>query len=406
LNTSVKIVLFISKRLSNGEYPVLLRIIKNRKAKYISTGISCSKDLWDFKLNIPKKAHPHYHQAKILIGKKKLEAEKIVYDFENNNKNLSSHEILINLRKERINNPSLFSYFDLIIKRLIKSGQIKNAEIYKDTKRNISHFTNSKDIQFSDLDILFLNHLEEHLKANNKGANTIYIYLRTLRALINKAIKEGVCNEQYYAFKNFSLSRYAKIKTEKRAISKEDIEKIKNLNLSKNPELILAQKLFLFSFYCRGMNFIDLAYLKRKHIHNNRLIYFRQKTKDLFNLELLEPAKEIVKYFGKFILSGNESYIFPIFNVSHISPQSKYNRKVKMLRQINKDLKVIGRLAKLNDELTTYVARHSYATILKREGIATNIISQALGHDSEKTTQIYLESFENNVLDQASKLIL
>ena len=130
------------------------------------------------------------------------------------------------------------------------------------------------------------------------------------------------------------------------------------------------------------------------------------KTKELFNIELLQPAKEILKHYESLSDKDNESYIFPILNENHNTPNMLYNRKVKMLRKINKDLKEIASLVGIDSELTTYVARHSYATILKKSGVATAIISEAMGHDSEKTTKIYLESFENKVLDEASKALL
>lgn len=404
MNTSVKVVLYKSKKLSNGHYPVMLRITKDRKSKYISTGISCPIDLWDDKLNIPKKSHPLYKEAKLFIGKKKLEAEKIVYDLDNESKNLSAYEIKGKLKREKANNPYLFAYFDKVIERLIKSGQIKNSEIYKDTMRNLNYYTSAKEVHFSDVDISFLNKFEEFLKSQGKGGNTIYIYLRTLRALLNKAIKEEVCSEKFYPFKKFSLSKYAKLKTEKRAITKECINKIIALN-PKTTNIILARHLFLFSFYCRGMNFTDMAFLKWKDITNNRLTYTRQKTKELFNIELLPPALEILKYYEN-SNEHKEAYVFPIFFENHKTPQSTFNRKVKMLRTVNKSLKAVGKLAGIETKLTTYVARHSYATILKKNGISTTLISQAMGHDSEKTTQIYLESFGNNILDEASKVIL
>jgi integrase len=406
MNTSVKVVLYKSKKLNNGEHPVMLRVIKDRKPKYISVGFSCTEDLWDQKENLPRKKHPHYQEAKILIAKKKLDAERLVLDLENDDKNLSAHEIKGQLKKEKVNNPFVLGYFGEVIRRLIASGQIKNAEVYKDTKRNLSLFTGEKDIHFSDVDISFLNKFEEHLKKNGKGPNTIYIYLRTLRALLNKAIKENICAEKYYPFKRFSLAKYSKIKTEKRAIRKEDIEKIKKVSLKKYPHLTDAKNIFLFSFYCRGMNFADISFLKWKDINANRLTYTRKKTNELFNIELLPPTIEILKYYRPFTRTTQLSYVFPILNENHIEPQTIYNRKVKMLRKINSDLKEIGELAKLKCELTTYVARHSYATILKTSGVSIAVISQAMGHDSEKTTHIYLESFENKIIDEASKNIL
>jgi site-specific recombinase XerD len=334
------------------------------------------------------------------------EAEKLVYDLKNENKNLSAHEIISKLKTAKANNPNLFSYFNTVINRLTKSGQIKNAEVYKDTKRNLSYFTNGKEIHFSDVDFLFLNKWQEYLQSNGKGPNTIYIYLRTLRALLNKAIKEDVSSEKYYPFKKFSLSKYANIRTEKRAITKDEIERIRKLRLANEPDLQIAQFIFLFGFYCRGMNFVDIANLKWKNIHGNRLSYTRQKTNELFNMELLEPARIILNQMKLMTFTENESHVFPIFTEAHNTPQKRYNRRIKMLRQVNKDLKTIGDRAKIKSVLTTYVARHSFATILKKSGISTSVISQALGHDSEKTTQIYLDSFENKIIDDASKRIL
>ncbi|MEJ7821518.1 MAG: site-specific integrase [Chitinophagaceae bacterium] len=406
MNTSVKVLLYTSKILSNGEHPVMLRVIKGRKIKYLSVGFSCSKDLWDLENNIPKKKHEHYKRAKILIGKKKLDAERLIMDLENDGKNLSVHEIKSKLKKEKVSNPLIMDYFEIIIKRLIDNSKIKNSEIYKDTKRNLSYFINGKPLHFSDIDIEFLNKFEDHLIKNGKGGNTIFIYMRTLRALINKAINEGYCNEKYYSFKRFSLSKYSRIKTAKRAISKEDINKIKELNLSKHKNLIDAKNIFLFSYYCRGMNFTDLVSLKWKDIKSGKVIYKRQKTEGLFTIKLLLPAQEILEFYKPLTFEGKESYIFPILNQNHNTAQSIFNRKVKMLRKINANLKEIAELAGIETILTTYVARHTYATVLKKSGISISIISEAMGHDSEKTTQIYLDSFGDNILDEASKSIL
>lgn len=382
----------------------MLRIIKDQKVKYISTGFSSSVQNWDKKESLPKKSHPHYKELKVLIRKKTLEAEKFVYDLENDNKNLSAHEIKAKLKKQKVNNPHMYQYFDKVIDRLIQAGQIKTSEVYKDTKRNLTYFTGSKDIHFSDIDVSFLNQFEEYLKAKGKGSNTIFIYLRTLRAILNKAIKEDFCADKYYPFKKFSLGKYARIKTEKRAISKDDINKIIALQ-PKTANNTLARNIFLFSYYCRGMNFTDIAFLKWKDIVDNRLIYTRRKTNEKFNIQLLEPAVKILDFYKSIGQSKND-YVFPLLSTDHKTPQTIFNRKVKMLREINKNLKAVGKLAGIKSELTTYVARHSYATILKKSGVSTSLISEALGHDCEKTTQIYLDSFGNSTLDEVSKVIL
>jgi integrase len=154
------------------------------------------------------------------------------------------------------------------------------------------------------------------------------------------------------------------------------------------------------------MNFIDMSLLQWKNVSNDRISYTRQKTKELFNMQLLQPAIEILNSYRPITFSTPNSYIFPIFNENHNTPQSLHNRRVKMNREINSQLKDLAGKAKISSELTTYVARHTYATVMKRSGQSTALISEALGHDSEKTTQIYLDSFENSILDEASKSIL
>lgn len=405
MNTSVKVTLYTSKKLANGEHPIMLRVIKDRKPKYVSTGFSCAEALWDAKTNLPIRKHPHYKEICILVDKKRMEAQKLVLNLENDDKNLSSHEIKNKLGKKKVSNPLVMVYFDNVIQRLLDTGSIKNALVYKDTKRNIAHFINKKNIHFSDIDIVFLNRFEEFLKKAGKGDSTIYVYLRTLRALINKAIKEEICSEEYYSFKNFSLAKYAGIKTDKRAITREDIQKIRDLDIEEHPHLANAKHIFLFSYYCRGMNFIDIAYLKWKDVQGDRLVYRRKKTGELFNVKLLAPAQEIISYYKENWMNQSD-YVFPIFGEQHVKPKTLYNRKEKMLRQINSDLKEVAAKCGLKTKLTTYVARHSYATNLRKSGISTSVISEAMGHDSEKTTQTYLESFGNNILDEASEAIL
>jgi site-specific recombinase XerD len=406
MNTSVKVILYTSKTLSSGEHPVMLRIIKERKVKYLSVGFSCTKELWDEREGGPKKRHPLYKEAQLSIQKKKLEASRMVMDMENEDRNLSVGELKGKLKRARSASLTLLHYFDLVIERLKGSGQIKNAAVYRDTKNNVSEFTRGKDKQFSEIDVAFLSQLEEYLKASGKGPNTISIYLRTLRALINKAIKEEVCPEKYYAFKKFSLGKYQNIKTAKRAISKGEIEKIRLVSLKKYPELTDARNLFLFSYYCRGMNFTDMASLKWKDIQDGRVNYVRQKTKERFSIALLPPAKEIVEHYSKGRKYQKSDYVFPILNEGHLTPVAIYNRKEKMLSRVNADLKKLATLSKVKVPLTTYVARHSFATILKRQGVNTSLISEMMGHDSEKTTQVYLDSFENKVLDEISKGLL
>ena len=183
--------------------------------------------------------------------------------------------------------------------------------------------------------------------------------------------------------------------------------KIVALKIVTDSKLIISKDIFLFSYYNRGINFKDIALLQWSDIKEGRMIYSRAKTGKAYNIGLLKPAIVILNKYKKITGGKKDDYVFPILNKEkHITAQQIHNRIKKTTKIINSDLKEIAKLCKINFNLTTYVARHSYATIMKRSGISTSLISESLGHKSEKTTQVYLDRFENLILDEASKVIL
>jgi integrase len=385
----------------------MLRIIQDRKPHYKKVGASCHPDLWDEETNLPKKKHPLFREIQIKIDKKRLEANKLVLDLENDDKDLSASEITGKLGKAtKYNKVTVFQYFDILIDRLKKSERIGYSKVFKNTKTSLFTFRGGKDLQFSEITSSFLMNYEESFLSRGVKPNSIFVFMRTLKTLINYAKKNDIIKSDYDPFKDFSFAKYRHIKTRKRALDRSEIKKIEKLKLEPESSSFHAKNYFLFSFYCRGLNFIDMAHLKWSSLKGDRLNYTRKKTKEYFNIALLDPAKDILKYYKDLYYDGIESYIFPILNEKHKSPATIDNRIHKVLKQTNSDLKIIAEKVGITDNLTTYVARHSYATILKKKGVPTAVISEALGHESEKITKVYLDSFENEILDKASELIL
>ncbi len=191
-----------------------------------------------------------------------------------------------------------------------------------------------------------------------------------------------------------------KEKTVKRAIYRENIAAVRDLDLASLPRLKVARDIFLFSFYMRGMSFKDIVFLKVGNIVGDRIYYSRQKTAQKLNVKLTEKAWELIRKYST--LKGSDAYIFPMILRPGVREFAQYRNAY---RKINTYLKRVGSLAGIEMPLTTYVARHSWASIAKRSGIPVSVISEGLGHDSEKTTQIYLDSFENSVLDAANEVI-
>ena len=392
---SVKILLNKFKEKSNGTQPVVLQIIKDRRKKLIFLGHYVKPEHWDSDENMPTSKHPNSVRLKNILRAKLTEADKVILDFEERKKPFTVEDIVNKLVAPE-NSDMLFAFGERIVEKLENLNQIGNSKVYEHTINVFKEFREEKDVSLKHIDQKMLEGFREFLIKRKCKVNSISVHLRTLRAIYNRAIKEKAVSEELYPFKNFKISTET---TKKRAIKKEDIDKITNLDLTSSPDLIYARDLFLFSFYLRGMSFIDVAFLQVKDIIGDRLYYTRKKTRQKFSIKITEKAWEIIKKYND--LSDEKSYIFPILQ----RKGEEYLDYKNAMRLTNKKLKKLSKMAKLSETISTYTARHSWATIAKRSGIPTAIISEGLGHDSEETTQIYLDSFENEVLDQANELI-
>jgi site-specific recombinase XerD len=282
-----------------------------------------------------------------------------------------------------------------LIVGMLENDQQGNARVYAYTQKMFLNSTKN-EIRISDINYKVIKSFQDYLTRRGNSVNTISIHLRTLRAIIYSAIKEGIIPEDENPFKGYSIKNE---KTKKRAVNKEVIKMVENLDTSDKTSLELYKDLFLFSFYCRGMNYVDMVFLKVSNVNNDRIFYTRQKTGQIFNIKITPKIKSIIDKYNS--LSDRDSYIFPVIKTKG----KEYHEYRNGMRLMNKTLKIISDLLNLDVPLTTYVTRHSWATIAKKSGISTAIISDGLGHESESTTQIYLDSFDTDVLDNANDLI-
>ena len=225
--------------------------------------------------------------------------------------------------------------------------------------------------------------------------NTISFYMRVLRSVYNKAVMQGMSVQQY----PFQTVYTGIGKTVKRAVSLTVIRQIRNLDLSLCPALDFARDMFLFSFYTRGMSFVDMSFLKKKDLRDGFLIYRRQKTNQQLIVKWENPMQEIVDKYD----TGDSPFLLPIIKNLHQDARRQYKNAEHL---VNNKLKLIGKKIGLNIPLTTYVARHGWASIAYGACIPTATISEALGHDSEKTTRIYLASLDTSAVDRANSQIL
>lgn len=407
MNATVNAVCYKSKTLKNGEHPIMLRVTKNGKRKYISLGVSVNPKNWDFKKNEPKVNCPNKDYIKKIILDKESEYQTQILEFKVSQKNFTASS-LISATKNTIQIKSVNEFYTELIAYYKCIGKIGNANIYRDSYNSIKMFkkTNNLDFLFSEINLTWLNEYEKFLVNCGKAETTMSLLIRTLRSVFNKAIEQNISRQEDYPFNCYKISKF-NLKTRKRAISKIDIKNIINLDLSEERELVqLSKDVFVFSYLQGGINPTDIANLKYENVNNGRIHYIRQKTKRLINVPILEEAQEILnKYTNS--TANFDDYIFPILNKKiHKTAMQRHNRIHKIMGKININLKDIAKRVGIESNLTLYVARHSFATVLKRSGVNTAIISESLGHSSEKVTQIYLDSFENSQIDEAMKNLL
>ena len=281
------------------------------------------------------------------------------------------------------------------IARLKRLGKIRTSEIYMTALRSFSGFMNDKEVLFDLINANLIAEYEAYLKGRGNSPNTVSFYMRILKAVYNRVVEDGL-TEQRYPFK----SVYTGVeKTMKRALSLNDIRRIKGLDLSLKPNLDYACDMFLFCFYTRGMSFIDMAYLRKKDLLNGTLSYRRRKTGQQLFIKWEKCMQEIV---DKYPINETE-YLLPIITKHDEDYRKQYTNE---LHRVNHLLKKIGKLLDLPIPLTMYVGRHSWASIAKSRNVPVSVISEGMGHDSENTTQIYLASLDTSVVDKANKKIL
>lgn len=399
---SLKVALGRDKVSLNGEYPIIIKVLHNRGRRIINLAQRVRIDDWNVKkgmvnekLGGPEQKR-YSKKVNYYIDTEIMKLKKIILDLESTTTFYTVDDIL-NVYQKKTSFVSVFNYIKEIIDALDRVGKNGNSNVYRGTMGILQKYSKGRDLTFEEINYSFLRNFEAHLQARGSKVNTISFYLRTIRSIFNRAIKDGVVREEHYPFKKIKIK---KEKTIKRALFRDDIGSIKNLDLASRPMLELARDVFMFSFYMRGMSFKDIAFLKVNNIFGDRIYYSRQKTAQKLNIKLTDKAKEIILKYND--LTDKEVFIFPLIRYPG---KNEFNQYKNSYRKTNRRLKVVGDIVNLRIPLTTYVARHSWATIAKRSGIPTSVISEGLGHDSEKTTQIYLDSFENNVLDAANDVI-
>lgn len=308
-------------------------------------------------------------------------------------RNLINREPGSNSTKELV---SFNEFCDNLIYSLKSNGKIRTAETYKTAINSFKRFLGEiEDISLSSINQNLMSKYEMSLLNNGICLNSVSFYMRNLRAIYNRAVEQGLTVQNLpfkYVYTGIS-------KTKKRAISLELFRKIKNFDSKSDYNMEFAKDIFMFSFYTRGMSFVDIAFLKKENLQNGILSYKRRKTGQQLCIKWEKQMQEIIDKYD----NSNNLYLLPIIQRPDKNNWTQYKSAEHL---VNNKLKIIGKELGLQSPLTTYVARHSWASIARSKNIPISVISEAMGHDSETTTRIYLATMDTSAVDNANKLII
>ncbi|WP_455673685.1 tyrosine-type recombinase/integrase [Phocaeicola sp.] len=299
-------------------------------------------------------------------------------------------------KRKKLSSASFLAFAEKEISRLEQNQRFSTARNYRTALSSFTKFRRGKDISLFRLSADMATDYESWLKQRGSCLNTISCYMRVLSALYNKAVDRKLV-EQRYPFKRVFTGME---KTVKRAVTTEDIQQLSTLPLKRNSSLELTRNLFIFSFMARGMPYVDMAYLKREQLQGEYIVYYRHKTQQQLRIKLESRMQKIIESY----YSPESEYVFPIITAD--DDMKAYKQYREGLCYYNKQLKQLSGMLGSECKLTSYVPRHTWASIAYQSQIELSTISKALGHYTPMTTLTYIKDLEDHVVDEANMKLL
>lgn len=394
---SLKLKLNQSRALKDGNYPVVFQLIHQKRKKLIYTKyrmietefIPISQNVItgiDTVCEVSRALRKVYKKLEAQI--RRLESRGCEYSVDD-----IAKIVLSRANRKFI----LLSYIDAQIewKRSKKKNGI--AAAYSSTRSSLARYIGRKEINLSQVNSSFVNRYKDYLYESGVAENTIVYYIRNFRALYNLAIKDGFVPSYDYPFRKVSTRP---CKTVKRALDRERMLKLSCLSLKPGSEMKRSLDLFLFGFYAQGMAFVDIVYLKWKNVSGNLIVYRRHKSKQLIQIDITPQIWSLINEHGANAHNADE-YVFPIIKAGI----NEYIQYRSALGRINRHLKKISAKLNIHPPLTTYTARHTWATLAREYGAPVSAISEGLGHTKEEMTLVYLKELDLTHLYRINKKV-
>lgn len=384
---------------NDGRYPIIFRLTTNQKSSSIYTEIKLYKSEWDNLKGKVTKLHPNSNELNLKIKKQQYELEKKLLELGSSIDDLTVKDLKEALLNEK--KTAKITFYEFAVKEIQDQRDQErygNADSYETAVNRLVKFT-GKSILLYKITYTVISDFDIQLIKEGLSRNSVAVYMREIRALLNKAIKKELLDKNNYAFSNF------KIKTEKtvsRAITKNHLEKIKSFPLEEGSKFWHCRNIFFLIFNLIGISFIDLALLKHSSLQNGRVVYKRRKTGKIYSIKLTPDAQRILNIYR----NEGGKYLISYLSIDEVSKEEERDAIHLKLHVCNEHLKILGKKLELPISLTTYVARYTWANVAKSLGFSKDLIAEALGHNyGNSVTGIYLDNYGNDVIDQMNEKV-
>jgi site-specific recombinase XerD len=390
--------------VTNQEGTLYYQVIHRRAVRWISSGYHLFSQEWDEKggsVILPKDQADADRKIHLQLIQSKVDGElrqmrEMIRQKDESGVSYTLDDLIETFRQL----PPVQTVFSFMQAQIAKKSQMKRigtTKTYTDALRRFREFREGEDLDFESMTADLMERYEAWLIDRGLKRNSIAYYLRTLRTLYNRAVEAGLTDD-HDIFRHVHTS-YGK--TTKRAVSISDIRAIERIDLREGSPLAFARDLFMFSFYMRGMPFVDIAFLRKSDLKRGLITYCRKKTNQSLTIAWEKPMQDIVdRYAGQ---TRNTPFMLPILKQDN---DTAYRRYRQVEQTVNRNLKKIGDRIGLRIPLTTYVARHSWASIARNMDVSIAVISEGMGHNSYRTTQIYLNSIDTSQINRANWKII
>lgn len=400
---TVKLKLNKSRALKDGSYPVVFQLLHQRKKEIVYTKYRMKEN--EFIPVFEKVSSDNYADCK--ISRELHKTVRLLYlqikRLEAIGDDYTVKDIAAAVAIKPAGKYILLDFIDSQIawKKSMKKDGI--AAAYRSTRSSLAKFIGSNQVKMSQINQRFVTCYKDFLSCNGASENTEAYYMRNFRTLYNLAVKDGFVPKCDYPFKDICTKP---CKTIKRALDKEQMLRLTQSGLESNPELMQSRALFLFGFYAQGMAFVDIIFLKWKNICGNSISYRRHKSKQTIQITITPQIQAILDEYG--INKENvDGYVFPVIKpvINPKTDKNEYEQYRVALGRTNRHLKTISENLGIAPSLTTYTARHTWATLAREYGASVATISTGLGHTKEEMTQVYLKELDQTNLERINGMI-